>query len=176
MRAYAGIGSRRTPQPVLELLSALASQLAQRGHLLRSGHAPDADQAFEQGAGPDAEVYLPWASFESSARCVAGYVQPEPSPAAMQMAATHHPAWERLGRGGRSLHARNCHQILGRGLDDPVSFVVCWTPDGATTHPGPSTGGTGQALRIAAAHEIPVFNLACPEHLARVRAYVSTTD
>ena len=92
----------------------------------------------------------------------------------MQMAAAHHPAWERLGRGARSLHARNCHQILGRDLDDPVSFVVCWTPDGATTHPGPSTGGTGQALRIAAAHDIPVFNLARADHLARVRAYIAT--
>ena len=175
MRAYAGIGSRRTPQPVLELLTALASQLAQRGHLLRSGHAPGADQAFEQGAGTQAEIYLPWASFEASVRCTAAYVQTEPSPAAMLMAAAHHPEWERLRRGARSLHARNCHQILGRDLDDPVSFVVCWTPDGATTHPGPSTGGTGQALRIAAAHDIPVFNLARADHLARVRAYTAPT-
>ena len=176
MRAYAGIGSRRTPEPVLQLLTALASQLARRGHVLRSGHAPGADQAFEHGAGARAEVYLPWPSFESSVRCAAGYVQPEPSSEAVQMAAAHHPAWERLGRGARSLHARNCHQILGRDLQDPVSFVVCWTPDGATTHPGPSTGGTGQALRLAAAHTIPVFNLARPEHLERVRAYIATAD
>ena len=176
MRAYAGIGSRRTPEPVLQLLTALASQLARRGHVLRSGHAPGADQAFEHGAGARAEVYLPWPSFESSVRCAAGYVQPEPSPEAVQMAAAHHPAWERLGRGARALHARNCHQVLGRDLQDPVSFVVCWTPDGATTNPGPSTGGTGQALRLAAAHGIPVFNLARPEHLERVRAYVATAD
>ena len=176
MRAYAGIGSRRTPEPVLQLLTALASQLAQHGHVLRSGHAPGADQAFEHGAGARAEVYLPWPSFESSVRSAADYVQSQPSPEAVQMAAAHHPAWERLGRGARSLHARNCHQILGRDLQDPVSFVVCWTPDGATTNPGPSTGGTGQALRIAAAHAIPVFNLARPEHLERVRAYIATAD
>lgn len=89
------------------------------------------------------------------------------------MAAAHHPAWERLGRGARSLHARNCHQILGRDLNDPAAFVVCWTPDGATTDPGPSTGGTGQALRIAAAHGIPVFNLARDEDLERVQTFVA---
>jgi hypothetical protein len=91
------------------------------------------------------------------------------------MAAAHHPAWERLSPGPRALHARNCHQILGRDLNDPVSFVVCWTPDGATTNPGPSTGGTGQALRIAAAHGISVFNLARPEDLERIQKFISPT-
>jgi hypothetical protein len=88
------------------------------------------------------------------------------------MAAEHHPAWDRLGRGPRALHARNCHQILGRDLNDPASFVVCWTPDGATTQPGPATGGTGQALRIAASHSIQVFNLARTEDLARVERFI----
>ena len=32
-------------------------------------------------------------------------------------------------------------------------FVLCWTPYGA------AAGGTGQALRIAEHHHIPVFNL-----------------
>jgi hypothetical protein len=174
MRAYAGIGSRRTPAPILQLLTALASQLAERGYLLRSGHAPGADQAFERGAGSQAEIYLSWATFESAVACAASYVQPRPSPEAVQMAAAHHPAWDRLGRGPRSLHARNCHQILRRDLDDPAVFVVCWTPDGATTHPGRATGGTGQALRIAAAHRIPVFNLARPDHLDRVHAFIAS--
>ena len=173
MRSYAGIGSRRTPAPILGLFTQLASQLAERGYLLRSGHASGADQAFERGADRQAEVYLPWPKFEEAVQCAAGYVQRGPSPDAVTMAAVHHPAWERLGRGARSLHARNCHQILGRDLNDPASFVVCWTPDGATTDPGPSTGGTGQALRIAAAHGIPVFNLARYEDLERVQVFVA---
>ena len=173
MRAYAGIGSRRTPAPILGLCTELASRLAERGYLLRSGHAPGADQAFERGADLQAEVYLPWPKFEEGVGCAAGYLQRGPSPGAVTMAAAHHPAWERLGRGARSLHARNCHQILGRDLNDPAAFVVCWTPDGATTDPGPSTGGTGQALRIAAAHGIPVFNLARDEDLERVQTFVA---
>jgi hypothetical protein len=66
------------------------------------------------------------------------------------------------------------HQILGRELDDPACFVVCWRPDGATTAPGPSTGGTGQALRIAVAQHIPVFNLARDQDLQRVQAFVAS--
>jgi hypothetical protein len=173
MRNYAGIGSRSTPTPVLRLFTQLASRLAARGYLLRSRHTPGADQAFEQGADSQAEIYLPWPQFEASVQCAAGYLQPKPSRGAVEMAAAHHPAWDRLGRGARSLHARNCHQILGRHLNDPASFVVCWTADGATTAPGPSTGGPGQALRIAAAHGIPVFNLARYEDLQRVQVFVA---
>jgi hypothetical protein len=173
MHVYAGIGSRRTPTPLLDVMTDLASRLATRGYVLRSGHAPGADQAFERGADSHAEVYLPWPTFEAAVACAAGYVQPRPSPQAVEMPAVHHPAWERLGRGPRCLHARNCHQILGRDLDAPASFVVCWTADGATTAPGRSTGGTGQALRIAAAYGVPVFNLARDQDLARVRAFIA---
>jgi hypothetical protein len=175
MRAYAGIGSRRTPDEIRSVMTALASQLADRGYTLRSGHATGSDQAFERGAVTQAEVYLPWPTFEQNVRCDAIYMQPSPSLEAVQMAAAHHPAWNRLGHGPRALHARNCHQILGSDLNDPVSFVVCWTRDGATDNPGPSTGGTGQALRIAAAHGISVFNLARPEHLQRIQQFISAT-
>lgn len=172
--SYAGIGSRSTPAPILQIMTELASRLAERGYVLRSGHAVGADQAFERGAGARAEVYLPWPTFEASVACAAAYVQPRPSAQAVQMAGVHHPAWERLGRGPRSLHARNSHQILGRELNDPAGFVVCWTADAATGRPGRSTGGTGQALRIAAANGVAVFNLAGAEHLRRVTAFLAS--
>lgn len=86
------------------------------------------------------------------------------------MAAGFHPAWSRLSSGVRHLHARNCHQVLGRDLNAPARFVVRWTPDGSLDGRGQRVGGTGQALRIAHHHGISVFNLARPEHLTRVRA------
>lgn len=63
------------------------------------------------------------------------------------------PAWHRCSEYARKLHARNGFQILGRDLFSPSQFVVCWTKDG-----GP-TGGTGQAIRLATAYQVPVFNL-----------------
>lgn len=35
-------------------------------------------------------------------------------------------------------------------------FVVCWTADGK------ASGGTGQALRVASAYDVPIFNLFDP--------------
>jgi hypothetical protein len=170
MAVYAGIGSRETPEDVLALIRTAAASLSARGHLLRSGHAPGADQAFELGAGSNAEIYLPWASFEARAPLTARYVQRSPTSEALALAAQHHPGWLHLTQGGRALHARNCHQILGRDLNSPVRFVLCWTPDGSLDGRGRKTGGTGQALRIANALKIEVFNLARDDHRARVEA------
>lgn len=44
-------------------------------------------------------------------------------------------------------------QILGKNLDKPVEFVVCWTKNGK------DIGGTGAAIRCALDHGIPVYNL-----------------
>ena len=152
-KVYAGIGSRETPSAVLAVLEALASVLARAGFVLRSGGAPGADTAFEDGAdrgGGAKEIYLPWKGFNGnrSERCVL----PEE---AFALAEEFHP----LGRGLRTkqavhkLMARNCQQILGQKLDSPVGFVVCWTAGGRLL------GGTAQALRIAAARGIRVSNL-----------------
>lgn len=61
--AYAGIGSRRTPDDVLVLMYAIARMAAARGLWLYSGHADGADWAFERGAGGRATIFLPWRGF-----------------------------------------------------------------------------------------------------------------
>jgi len=172
--AYAGIGSRATPPAVLDLMARAASWLSAEGWVLRTGMATGADQAFYRGAstrGP-LELYLPWPTFEAGAYSPAEgpeqFVLDEPSPAAYELAARFHPAWSRLTRGVRALHARNCHQVLGADLASPARFVVCWTPDGSLNGRGRQVGGTGQALRIARDHDIPVFNLARPDHRQRL--------
>ena len=147
---YAGIGSRATPQHVLNDMTNISRNLEQSGFVLRSGGAAGADSAFEAGIQmvENAEIYLPWCGFNKS---LSGLYPPTPD--ALKMAADYHPAWNRCTNAARAFHARNCHQILGRHLDDPVQFVLCWTPEGAVF------GGTGQALRIAIAKDIPIFNM-----------------
>ena len=49
--------------------------------------------------------------------------------------------------------ARNALQVLGTDGQTPVDFIMCWTPNGS------GSGGTGQAIRIARALNIPVFDL-----------------
>lgn len=168
MKVYAGIGARATPPEILSLAEAAAEALETLGWVLRSGHAPGADRAFESGAGRHAEVYLPWPSFERSEPLDADGIFDRPSLAAFTLAAQYHPAWDRLGKGARALMARNMHQILGLQLDSPVKFVLCWTPGARVT------GGTGQAMRLAADRGIPIYNLAEGEHLWRVERMIES--
>ena len=172
MKYYAGIGSRQTPKPILDLMTTIAERLADDGWTLRSGHADGADRAFEIGAGPDAEIYLPWPTFNAHWQ-ILGQRFIAPTQAAINLAGQIHPAWHRCSRSAKLLHARNSHQVLGQDLDSPVRFVVCWTPLDAEGQP---TGGTAQAIRLANVRGIPVFNLALEEHRTRLERYVTPSD
>lgn len=157
--AYAGIGSRETPDRILAGMTAIAMRMADRGLILRSGGADGADTAFAQGAPADnCEIYLPWRGFNNNWSPL--YTIPKP---AFDLAKKYHPAGGKLHGPVLKLMARNCQQVLGMNLDNPVKFVLCWTKDGAdgtTVKTSSKTGGTGQAIRIAAANGIPVVNLA----------------
>jgi hypothetical protein len=163
MKAYAGVGSRETPDDMLALCQMAAEALADQNYVLRTGHAPGADQAFERGAGRLAEVFLPWPSFENSEPLEADVIHDGPTVDAMRIAARLHPNWANLKQGAQKLHARNVHQVLGADTKSPSVFVLCW-------HQG--SGGTMQAVRIAEAHNVPVFNLADGEVRWRIERMI----
>lgn len=146
-KVYAGIGSRETPSSVCALMTRIAEALQQAGWTLRSGAAQGADAAFEAGAGSAKEIWVPWRGFQGHPSTLV------PSPEAFRLAAEHHPAWHACSAGAKALHARNGHQVMGADLCSPVAFVAAWT------HNGSGQGGTGQAIRIARAHGIPIFDL-----------------
>jgi hypothetical protein len=173
---YTGIGSRATPSDVLTLMRELAGQLARRGWRLRTGISPGADEAFFRGvraAGGQVELYLPWPGFRAEVWADAerprARVLTAPTAGAHELAARFHPDWPALAPRARLLLARDSHEVLGTDLASPSSFVVCWTAEAGLDGSGVYADGTGQALRIAHAHGIPVFNLARPEHLRLMR-------
>lgn len=141
---YAGIGSRETPAPILLEMGNIAMRLALAGHTLRSGAAIGADKAFEDGCD----------MVKGSKVIRLATLQPS----AIAHASRFHPKWSACSETTQALHARNSLVMLGDSFDSPVDFVVCWTEGGEIK------GGTGQALRIAEFHSIPVFNLALPGH------------
>jgi len=170
---YAGIGSREVPERIAALMTKAAEWLAECGWTLRSGAASGSDTAFEVGV-PEwggVELYLPFPTFGLDPAQARGPITPlrrsrirlrRPTDTAYEIAAQYHPRWARLPVTARALHARNSHQVLGPFLDEPVEFVLCWTPDGADgvkRKTSAATGGTGQAIRIAAGYGIPVMNL-----------------
>lgn len=168
---YAGIGSRETPEHICELMTNIARELSDMGLILRSGHADKADLAFEYGANGKAEIYLPWRSFNSDAPLKGTAIVGAYNIQSEDLAMKYHPAWQKCSDGAKRLHNRNVYQILGPGLGHHLvetisKFVVCWTKDGK------ASGGTGQALRIAEAYNIPIFNLYNENDLPRLGEYL----
>lgn len=149
-RYYTGIGSRKTPESILEIFIVLGEWLARRGYKLRSGRAPGADYAFEKGAdkvGNLKDIYLPWKGFEDSNSNL--YII---SQGAIDIARKYHKGYDKLSQGAQKLMARNSYQVLGSDLITPTMFIICYTPKGK------GSGGTGQALRIANDFNIPIFD------------------
>ena len=146
---YTGIGARKTPSGILQTMTSIARLLDRKGYTLRSGAAEGADSAFERGVEfVKPEIYLPWRGFEKSES-----TYHEPKKEAYKVAELYHPRWKHLSQPVRKLMARNVHQIIGWDMNTPSDFVVCWTMDGK------ASGGTGQALRLAAACKVPIYNL-----------------
>jgi hypothetical protein len=158
MKYYAGIGSRKTPIEVLQIMTKIAEILEKElGFILRSGGADGADSAFEMGA-EKKEVYLPWKGFNSNDSnlydCYSDFHK--------DIAKQFHPRWESLSQGAKKLMIRNSAQIYGLNKDNVNNwskFIICWTADGK------ASGGTGQAIRIAEYEGIPVLNLKNCPHL-----------
>lgn len=193
-RFYTGIGSRQTPGPILALMQALAMMLCDEKWVLRSGAAPGADSAFEQGAllarpqyggaNTPIQIWLPWPGFEGRPEGNGWDYRIGGGGGDEEIAERFHPAWDKCSQGARKLHTRNVAQILGSRIvhygsendpdpevyetREPMSkFVICWTKGGR------GQGGTGQALRIAIRYGVPVFDLGLPKVEARLRSRLS---
>ena len=161
---YSGIGSRQTPQHILGIMTKIGESFAQKGLLLRSGGAIGADTAFERGC----DVVKGKKEIFYATNNKGIIVSEEIMQQALVLAGQVHPAWHRCSDYVKRLHARNGMQILGRELNKPVDFVVCWTKDG-----GP-TGGTGQAIRLAMSRDIKIYNLYFDSHLQELRELYRT--
>jgi hypothetical protein len=154
-RFYAGIGSRQTPPDAQVEMSRLAGMLEELGFTLRSGNAKGADQAFASGVEKNAQIWLPWGSFEFKFALTKpdhAYRNIAYDTEAFKSVLAFHPRPSSLTRVASLLMARNYRQIVGHNEADS-EFVICWTPGGAIK------GGTGQALRIANHRHIPIINM-----------------
>lgn len=151
---YAGIGARATPQPVLNEITELAQWLAGDGWHLHSGGAAGADSTFATATPSDARTqFLPWPGFRNLSGPDCHIATPDQAHHTMAIAAALHPRWDHCSESTKQFHARNVSIILGPNADSPVNAVVCWTEGGRTI------GGTGMAIRIANAYNIPLINL-----------------
>jgi len=177
---YAGVGSRRTPENIINEMKKLGGELAEEGYTLLSGKADGADKAFEETAGAKKEIF----TREHIANKTFGE---DITKLAIEIMKAVHPSPDKLTKYQEELMARNAFQVLGPNLDSPVDFLIAWAPlndkgevvvdaDGRF-HGGKddprSTGGTGQAIALAAALGIPVINMADPNWREKLNSVLS---
>lgn len=186
----AGIGARGTPPKARKQITELGALCRRLGIWVRSGHAPGADYAWEKGARERTVVYLPFPGFNDGAPLLtprvvclgqassgAGdYRRPheQATERASQAIRDYHPSQGKLMGKPRLFQLRNYFQVMGAGPGDaPVGAVVYWAPEDEA---GNVEGGTGQAVRVARAAELPAWNLArvdAGEVARRLEALVS---
>ena len=194
---YAGIGSRETPQEVLELMTKAAQYLDGLGYTLNTGKTflakPSDDPKYQAQyeerlafskkhngkVGLDEEGADRAFSLGATKKNLFGVEKPV-GKREMKIAEEIHPNWEALvakGPGGPKLMARNTNQVFGANLDTPVDFVLFYAEDkGKTGKTGENRpeGGTGQAVEMARAKGIPTINMADANWRDQLKAVIST--
>ena len=177
MDYFTGVGSRETPEHILNIMRHIGAYLATQGWVLRSGAADGADASFEEGAlhvEGATEIYLPWKGFNHHKSELHPGNYPF-STKEKQFTAKFHPAWNKCSPSARLLHQRNTRIMIGLEavhgeMVQASKFVVCWTPGGHLK------GGTAQALRIATALNIPIINLGSATTAQELEALVLKVD
>lgn len=162
MKYYAGIGSRETPKYLKPLIYKIVNELNELGYILRSGGADGADTFFETNA-IKKEIFLPWKGYNDNQSPLYDLDTKE----SWQLAENFHSNWNALPTSVKKIMSRNTNQILGKDLQTPVEFVVCWTKGGK------ASGGTGFAMRIAKAYNIPIFNLYHENAYKELQQYIN---
>lgn len=171
IKYYTGVGSRKTPEHILNIMRQIAIAKARLYETCRTGDAMGADQAFRDAAsaascmGNNGESILNPHTDIPDPPMPEVYVANDATKEAMELVSKFHQAWNRCSTYAKRLHGRNAFQVLGRDLNTPSQHVICWTPDGCKSHATRSikTGGTGTAISIADHFNIPVYNLANKE-------------
>ena len=152
MKHYAGIGSRETPLKVLSQMEKIASFLAERGYILRSGGAKGADTHFERGCDNARGIKQIWRGGQNF------FPFPEWAINRASDVCWEYPLEKMKGQ-TIALITRNMYQGFGDSEEyqTPVEFVVYWSPE-EPLEKG-SKGGTRYAVRSAHQVGIPTYNL-----------------
>lgn len=140
---YAGIGSKSVDSGTFQVFKEMAEEAASAGYILRTGSALGVDTAFLIGCREmlgHEEVFKRKDCTHEALEYAQKLLGEE--------------CWEVCDEFTRNVHGRNCMIILGKDLQTPVKFVLCWTPNAELTE------GTRTAVLTAQAEKIPVYNFA----------------
>lgn len=181
-RYYTAVGSRDTPVQFVQPMMKLSKRLRELGWVFRSGKADGADAIFQSGAqchkvadynGLYGEVYKPWKLFNTTPDALSfdtarGYTLwnwydietynlPNWKDAQeIVQSVINESHWNNLSVSARNLHTRNVYQVLGKDLQTPSEFLVCYSKPSKDS----VSGGTKTAWELAKKYNVPCFNYA----------------
>lgn len=175
MKIYTGIGSRETPNNILNLMENIGYKFAELGWILRSGGAKGADRFFEIGADRYyierniknivyKEIFTVdnFIKTDENYQFCLKYLLP---------VIDKNRNFSTFKPYTKHLLLRNVHQIVGIN-QIPLSFtkfVICWIPIEDYWR---NAGGTRYALRIAHNLNIPIFNLLLEKDRKRLEEFI----
>lgn len=186
---YTMIGSRNTPEDIMNLMVKFATKACEFNYIGRSGGADGSDSCLEEGvykylssceeSCPEhyMEIYLPWKDFNGrDSLCGGYYTLPwmDNHREATKIASEVHPAWDRCKQGARNLHSRNIYQLQGQDLNTPSRFVICWAePKYKDRRTEECKGGTGTAVKLGIDNGVEIINLYWEDSRKRVEDWVN---
>ena len=122
-----------------------------------------------ENKGYDVETYLPWPKFNED---IVKPTMGRPNEAAYSIALNLHNSFYEQKESLRAILSRDVNISLGSSGTDAVKFMIIYTPCGSEsigTKPDyRKLGSTVFYLRIAAAANIPVFNVKNAESIKRL--------
>lgn len=183
---FTGIGSENAPKHVTDLITEISYLLAISGRSLRSSGAKGCSTAFELGVNnafkkglcgsrpltpktgnplqPVKEIYLPYRGFENHSDDayfeydptlkgrIIGFIRSGVLMSEFEKIQNPYLIKDYVVR---------VFQLLGKTLNKPSKFMLCWTPDGARTSSESSVeiGQSYVSICLAEALKIQTFNL-----------------
>ncbi len=177
VKHYTGIGSRNTPVWCRFAMEDIASALALKGYILRSGAAQGADSAFEIGCDRSCgsgEIYIPWKSFGCSEPTIfKDYItlSSKEFQKARRAFIKYNiiPHFDSMKSAIQKLHARNYYQVLGKQGKKSLVCIYYANVDWCTGEP---EGGTRSAVMLSKLLKIPCYNLQDQKDFDKVASIV----
>lgn len=183
-RKFAAIvGSRQTPEIILEYMIRLGRTLTDQGYAISSGDAYDADRAGWYGAIQSKRFqeigcrifvnksYRNGYPINSFTGFIDSRKFDDVRPMAEAIALQARGTFAGLNKWGIELHTRNVYQILGTSLEDRVEICILYAP---TVGKDKVSGGTNTAFQIAKTTGVPcIINLYVQEDLEWAKSYLA---
>lgn len=177
-KTYTLAVDKKAPTEIIDSVKTIVSALANRGYILRTNGNTDnpAVLAGQISAKDNLEIYLPWSKF-GEAHGHHKVVLRWPNEKAYGMAAHVYKKFNDMKPAVRAIMSSEMHTLFGKDMKSPVDFVIAWTPDGAETSKETNfrrTGFMASIIETADKYDIPVFNLAKPNALDRLKNHLKS--